>query len=60
MNVPASPIPASMTNGSSLIEVELVPIAHSNGLRLTVLPVLDSEDRSMGSEYRAMDSEDRA
>jgi hypothetical protein len=42
-NVPTSPIPSSMTNGSSLIEVELVPIAHSNGLRLTVLPVLAAE-----------------
>jgi hypothetical protein len=42
-HVPTSPIPSSMTNGSSLIEVELVPIAHSNGLRLTVLPVLAAE-----------------
>eukprot|EP01051_Picozoa_sp_SAG22_P000006 SAG22_NODE_1_length_62449_cov_158.689270_6_plen_80_part_00 len=49
--MPASPVPASMTNGSALIEVELVPIAHSNGLRLTVLPVLASEsDPAMESE----------
>ena len=38
-HVPDGPIPAAHTNGS-LFEVELVPLAHSNGLRLTVLPVL--------------------
>lgn len=37
--VPDGPIPASMTNGS-VFEVELVPLAHSNALRMTVLPVL--------------------
>jgi hypothetical protein len=37
--VPDGPIPASMTNGS-MFEVVLVPLAHSNALRMTVLPVM--------------------
>ena len=38
-NVPDGPIPSSMANGS-MFEVALVPLAHSNALRMTVLPVL--------------------
>ena len=37
--VPDGPIPASETTGP-LFEVDLVPIAYSNALRITVLPVL--------------------
>ena len=37
--VPDGPIPASDTNGTAF-DVELVPIANTNAMRITVLPVL--------------------
>lgn len=38
-NVPDGPVPASNWNGT-LFDIQLVPLAFSNALRLTVLPVL--------------------
>jgi hypothetical protein len=37
--IPDGPIPPEQTNGTAF-DVELVPIGHSNAMRITVLPVL--------------------